>query len=461
MSVSVESSHAPLAQNDSKSLTPEVQSVSSESERQSSATLARVNEDLSDASFWWDALSQPLATLFQNQKYGEPQQLAYLRWFQKWIMPALGPRPVNGQAHYGSWLTHDGSRLEYSMNWKEKKPEQTIRFTIEPASGEAGTPADPLNQLAAKQLLTAMAKEYDGIDLTRFEIFHQETRVPDELASAVVANNPPGAPLTGVWVAFDLEHSGELTAKAYFLPHLKAVGTGIQPKDIAFSAIRKCNGPMGSYDAPLAALGAYLESFPTPETTPMVALLSNDCVPDSPASRCKVYVHPSVPGTLAAAKDMFHLGGRLTGPATTAGLAAISELWCLLFGLDPADPASEEKAVLPDGRKFLCVYEMRPTQEGQEDKGVDIEVKLHIPGWRLDKNDEQVSVLLEQWFRKHGHPELAARYRDDLAATFPKHDLTSDVTTHTWISLTHTEKTGLYMTMYYTPKLPLMYRGVQ
>jgi hypothetical protein len=38
----------------------------------------------------------------------------------------------------------------------------------------------------------------------------------------------------------------------------------------------------------------------------------------------------------------------------------------------------------------------------------------------------------------------------------PKHDLgaSSGGLTHTWISLTYTAKTGLYMTMYYTPKLP-------
>ncbi|TIC99759.1 4-O-dimethylallyl-L-tyrosine synthase [Colletotrichum higginsianum] len=427
--------------------------------------LRQVNQEIpsaaqDDAIFWWNALSQPMASLFQTNNYSAEQQLYYLRWFRQWIMPALGPQPnpADGKPHYGAWLTHDGSRLEYSLNWKEKKHEQTIRFTIEPASREAGTPADPLNQKAAKKLLTDMAKALDGIDLTRFDIFHDETRVPDDAADEIIAKNPPGAPLTGTWVAFDLER-GAIVAKAYFLPHLKAIWSGIPTKTIVFDAIRRCNGPLGSYDAPIAALDAYLESFPAADA-PQVVLLANDCVVDSPASRSKVYVHPSVPGSLAAAKDMFNLGGRLTGPATAKGLEAISDLWCLLFGLDRADPASEEKVVLPDGRKFLCVYEMRPTQEGQESQaGPDIEVKLHIPGWHLGKTDEEVNGLLEKWFSDHGHDDLAARYRADLASTFPKHNLGADSGTHTWISLTWTEKTGLYMTMYYTPKLPEFYFG--
>jgi DMATS type aromatic prenyltransferase len=384
------------------------------------APLTQVNQEIAvkqdDIAFWWDALAQPLATLFKNQKYSEIQQLFYLRWFRQWIVPALGPAPDDGKPHYGSWLTHDGSRLEYSLNWKEKKPDLTIRFTIEPASREAGTPADPLNQVAAKELLVAMSKEVQGIDLTRFNIFQSETKVPDSAAAKIVAKNPPGAPLTGVWVAFDLERGG-IVAKAYFLPHLKAIWTGIPTKVIVFDAIRKCNGPFGSYDAPIAALDSYLSSF-APEDEPMVALLSNDCIPDSAASRAKVYVHPTVPGTLAAARDMFQMGGRLTGPATKAGLKAISELWCLLFGLDITDPTSEHKAVLPDGRKFLAVYEMRPTQEGEDSQAEpDIEVKLHIPGWRLDKTDTQVCGLLEKWFRTHGHHELADRYQADLAST--------------------------------------------
>jgi hypothetical protein len=41
----------------------------------------------------------------------------------------------------------------------------------------------------------------------------------------------------------------------------------------------------------------------------------------------------------------------------------------------------------------------------------------------------------------------------------PKHDITENigVGTYTWMSITHTPKTGLYMTMYLSPKLPEVY----
>lgn len=376
------------------------------------STLDQVNQDIqtdrADQAFWWGALGQPLATLFRTSQYSENDQLYYLRWFHQHIMPALGPRPSHGKPHYGAWLTHDGSRLEYSLNWKERKLDQTIRFTIEPSSRQAGTAADPLNQRAAKDLLTAMVKEVPGIDLTRFDLFYSETRVPDDAADEIKEKNPLGAPLTGFWVAFDLERGG-IVAKAYFLPHMKAVWTGIPTKTIVFDAIRKCNGSFGSYDGSIAALDSYLESFSS-EEAPAVVLLSNDCVVDSHASRVKVYVHASI-GSLAHAKDMFHLGGRLKGPIVSEGLKAVEDLWYHLFGLDKSDPDAEGKVLLPDGRKFLCVYEMRPTQEGP-----DMEVKLHIPGWRLGKTDTEISELLSSWFKAHGHQDLATRYQPDLAS---------------------------------------------
>ena len=46
-----------------------------------------------------------------------------------------------------------------------------------------------------------------------------------------------------------------------------------------------------------------------------------------------------------------------------------------------------------------------------------------------------------------------------MAFQSPKHGITENVGvgTHTWMSITHTPKTGLYMTMYLSPKLPEVY----
>ncbi len=108
--------------------------------------------DSEDRAFWWDAMAGTLATLLQANQYSDEAQRHYLRWFSKWVPPALGPRPINGKPYYGSWLTHDLSPFEFSINWKEKSRKQIIRFSFEPTTKQAGTASDPINQLGAKRV---------------------------------------------------------------------------------------------------------------------------------------------------------------------------------------------------------------------------------------------------------------------------------------------------------------------
>lgn len=368
-----------------------------------------VHSNKKDQEFWWDAFGEPLATLLKTSQYSEEEQLYYLRWFHQWIMPSLGPRPLNGKPHFGATLTYDGSPLEYSLNWKEKKSNQTIRFTTEPCSRKAGTAADPLNQLAAKDLLTAMAKDISGIDLTRFNLFLSETNVPDEAVEEALSKYPPGIFRARTWIAYDLEGGG-IVAKAYFNPVWKAIHTGRPTNAIVFDAIRKCNGPAGSYDAPIEVLDSYLRTFSGSEA-PHIGLLSNDCVVDSPRSRVKVYV-VAYAYTLAKAKEVFHLGGRISGPDIAAGVKAVGDWWCHLFGLSSSDPDIDNKEVLPAGSRCIFTFEMRPTAKGQE--APDIEVKMHTPMTWLGQTDAQICDVLSTWFQKHGHPDLAARYQPDL-----------------------------------------------
>ncbi|RYC64352.1 hypothetical protein CHU98_g1872 [Xylaria longipes] len=401
-------------------------------------------------AFWWDSLARSLATLLATSGYDRGAQLYYLRWFHRWILKSLGPQPVNGKPHYGSTFTYDGSPLEYSLNWKEKKAEQTIRFTTEPCSPEAGTASDPLNQRMVRNILSEMAKEVPGIDLTRFDLFFSETSVPDKSADEVLCKLPPGYPRSRALIAFDLER-GSVVAKAYFNPGLKAFFEGRPTKDVVFDAIRKCKGPSKSYDASIEAVNNYIESFDAREA-PQVSLLSNDCVADSATSRVKVYFVAPVQ-SLAKAKDAFHLGGRLSGPHIEASLKAIEDFWYHIFGVSSSDSDLSEKEVLPSGSMCTFVFEMRPLREGQRE--LNMEVKMHMPASWVGNTDAKICEVMSAWFRKHGHPSLAARYGRDLVTTFPKHNLNTPAKlTHTWISLTYTEKTGLYMTMYYTPKVP-------
>lgn len=366
-----------------------------------------------DEAFWWAKFGPPLSTLLKTAGYSEEGQLNYLRWFHRWIPRSLGPRPVDGKPRYPSTMTLDGSPLEYSLNWKEKKTGQLIRFTAEPTSHETGVPVDAINRAAARHLLTSMAAEVPGIDLGLFDALQAATRVPDDQVERVQALIPAGALEMRVVVAYDLEDTS-LVAKAYFNPEPRAIHDGTSPTEVALAAALSCGGPHGSYAAPVEAVRAHLRAHDHVPRGPHVFLMAIDCVAASPKSRVKLYVLSPV-RTLAAALDMFSLGGRLAGPVIDAGLEAVRSFWCHRFGFDRASltPEQTNEEVLPAESRCLFVYEMRPSKPGQE---VDIEVKWHMPATWLGKTDTEVGGVLSSWFEKHGHPELASRYLKDLAA---------------------------------------------
>lgn len=361
-----------------------------------------------DHAFWWSMLGESFATLLKSNQYSENNQLYYLRWFQKWILGSFGPRPIDGKVHYRPEFAWDGTPLEFSINWKEKKPTRTVRFTAEPATQDSGTPADLLNQRAAHDLFKAMSSDIPGIDLTRFNLLLSETSVPDEFAEKVLAELPPGHPKSRVLVAYDLE-GGAVVAKAYYNPEHLSILKGIPSHEVVFNAIRKCTGPFGTYDASIAAVHDFLNTH----AGPVVTLLANDCVVDSASSRLKVYVTSPVT-TLAVALENFNLAGRITGPRSEMGLKAVRTFWCHAFGLDPESPDIETKEVLPAGSRCVFVHEMRPRTDDQP--GVDIEVKMHMPGSWLGDTDAKVCESLSSWFEKNGHPEFASSYTSDVAA---------------------------------------------
>ncbi|KAL8942497.1 MAG: hypothetical protein Q9216_001641 [Gyalolechia sp. 2 TL-2023] len=410
--------------------------------------------DSEDRAFWWEAMSGTLATLLQANQYSDEAQRHYLRWFHKWVPPALGPRPINGKPYYGSWLTHDLSPFEFSINWKEKSRKQIIRFTFEPTTKQAGTAADPINQLGTKEFMKTISNVVPGLDLTRFNQFLEATNVPSDGVDDAIAKHPPNFPRCRAVAAFDLEHSGDLMVKSYFLPHWRSLQSGIPTKTIISDTVRACNGPDGlSYDGSLDAITSYLSTFEGQEDAPLAWLLSNDCVADTPGMRLKVYVL-SEADSLTKLNDMYNLGGRLKGSHIAASLEGIRDLWYHLFGLSGSDATAKDK-VCVDKMKCVFVYEMRSTHGSEP----DLDVKLHIPMWQLGKSDGELSEMMASWFESHGHPNFAARYQSDLNKAFPKHGVTENkgVGTHTWMSVTHTPKTGLYMTMYLSPKLPEVY----
>lgn len=359
-----------------------------------------------DQEFWWRATAPSLGQLLASCQYSDEEQRSHLRWYRRFIIPALGPRPIPGKKPlFQPCPVFDGSACELSINFKERSRARTVRFTIEATGYEAGTAKDPFNQDASTHLLWTMVDNVPGMDLRHFDIFADEFFLPSEAAATAVSRLPAGTPLSQIWLAFDLLRGGKILAKVYFMPILKWALTGAPTtKDLVFATARRCSGKHGAYDAPIDLLDGYLESFPRGRgpTAEMVAI---DCV-DSPDSRIKVYLRTGA-NTLARAKDLLSLGGRLSGERSVqAGLEALTELWPMLFRLGP-DKDVDNVEVFPAGSYCGCAIESKPGQTLPE-------TKLHIPVRKIQGTDAQICESLTAWFRRRGHGEFAAAYKTDL-----------------------------------------------
>jgi len=357
-----------------------------------------------DEDFWWRATAESLGHLLSTCRYTHEDIFAYLRWYHRFIVPALSSCPRPGKkSQFAPCPVFDGSSCEHSINWKELSDNRTVRFTIEATGHQAGTAADPFNQEETKTLLTKMAQEVPGIDLKHFEIFAEEFFFSSAAAEALAPKIPPGTPLSQAWVAFDLLR-GKIMAKVYFMPILKWIQTGIPTRVLVSRAVQKCSGKYGTYDAPMKLLDSYLESF-VPGSGPVVEMVAIDCV-DSPDSRIKVYLRTDV-NTLAKAKVIYTLGGRLSGEAIDAGLEALTELWPILFRLEGSD--FENTEVFPRGSYCGCAVEMKA---GHAQPGT----KIHIPVRKINVTDAQLCQSLSAWFAKRGHRDFAATYEENLRA---------------------------------------------
>lgn len=355
-----------------------------------------------DQKFWWAATAESLAHLLASCEYSEEDQITHLRWYHRFIIPALGPRPIPGvKPKFQPCPVADGSACELSINWKELDPKKTVRFTIEAVGHNAGTSSDPFNQEETVHLLEHMSKEIPDLDLDRFQVFASKLFLPSDAVESLMLRVSPGIPLSQVWVAFDLLH-GKVMAKVYFMPILKMISTGIPTKTLVFEAAQACNGKYGSFDAPIQLLDSYLNSFP-PSEAPVVEMVAIDCI-DSPNSRIKIYLRTSV-DTLAKAKWAYTLGGRLSGTLIEEGLQALGELWPILFRIKSTE--FENEKILPGGSYCGNAIEMKPGSREQE-------IKIHIPVGKLDGTDRQLCESLSAWFKVRGQSSFAKTYKTDL-----------------------------------------------
>ncbi|OJJ42730.1 hypothetical protein ASPZODRAFT_137127 [Penicilliopsis zonata CBS 506.65] len=401
--------------------------------------------------FWWRETGPLMSRLLAKANYPLYTHYKYLLLYHTHILPLLGPRPPPENATqpsprhapWRSFLTDDFSPLEPSWNVSGSTESQsTIRLGIEPVGFEAGTAVDPFNQAAVVRFMHSYEAAEVGATLTLFEHFRQDLFVGSDSYAALRAKIPEGEHTTQSFLAFDLD-AGRVTTKAYFFPILRSLETGQSTTKVVSDSILRLavKSPVWGVQtiAALSVMEAWMASYGGAAKAEMISV---DCVNEA-ESRIKIYVR--MPHTsLRKVKDAYCLGGRLTDENTAEGLKLLDELWRTIFGV------VDEEAELPQNNHrtagTIFNFELRPGKWFPEPK-------VYLPVRHYCESDMQIASRLQVFFGKLRWYSLEEEYCKHLEGLFPHQQLTSSTGAHTYLSFSYKKQKGVYMTMYYNPRV--------
>lgn len=312
-----------------------------------------------------------------------------------YVVPRLGPKAVGAVPSFWSRIAPgigDGSPLSYSWRWGTGPNSKIlIRHYIEAMGSLTGTPADPLNELAAKEMLWELGQKFPTTDLSPLWKFAGHIR--PSLTDETTRRSAGSSILVGLETAADSDSVDVMAGLTTRAPsQVQDMLHGIYPR-----AMRDAYDD----DAPLDCLNAvrdFISTDPHGQLLTVLGTTAVDCCMQE-VSRFKIYV-TSRSASFDQIAAVMTLGGRKPAPQRTLG--QLRELWYGLRGLQEDFPTSKEPAVLP------CVYSGPGLPNGRSGavananiSGVTFYFDVH-PKYTLPHVKLQVEVS------KHSKSDLAA-----------------------------------------------------
>ena len=343
-----------------------------------------------DQKLWWDRLGPVAGISMSRTGYSIAAQYKNLLLLYSTLIPSLGPftAPNQNSRTWVDCMANADGPLDVSVNYQQNS-KCTFRMTIEPVGVDAGTPNDPVNELAAKQLLKNLDRAQPGLDLTWFKHFEQLMVKNSDARQHWDSVGPIGCRSQHV-VGVDL-HDGSFTTKVYVSTLLNSAVTGQNFIGVMFGSLRMLSEKM-KLRLQLGVVEEYLKC--KDGVLGEKTYVSFDC--KSPTeSRIKIYSAMWV-DSLEEARDLWTLGGRLTGPLIEEGFAVVEQAWNLLL-----------PRRLPNGEQSSRITVNFNWELSPEDGSVA--PKLYF---LVDEDfDEHVSSAVLSLFQRLGWTENAQTHR--------------------------------------------------
>jgi fumigaclavine A dimethylallyltransferase len=338
----------------------------------------------SDYQLWWDVLAPVFGATMAITGYSLDAQYRHLLVIYTSVIPSLGPFPKPDGTNITWASPFPPGPLEASVNYQEGST--VFRFTLEPTGAYAGTEADPINELAARQLLQRLSHLQAGVDFSMFDHFRPLLGVDGHEGRKNWDVISPLPYKCHTAMALDMRRDSRYNVKAYFPPFVRATMLGSDVIRVMFDGLRKYREASGlHFDY------TKVEEFMIANQHMMMtekSYVSFDC--KEPAqSRIKVYTEAKVKALLEV-YSFWTLGGRLSGPEIEKGFQLVTKMWNAIYAKR-----------LPNGKHRESMHiqvnwEMSP-------KDTSVVPKLYFTV--MDDYDEYISSAVVDLFKDLGWTE--------------------------------------------------------
>nr|L0E168.1 RecName: Full=Prenyltransferase phqI; AltName: Full=Paraherquamide biosynthesis cluster protein I [Penicillium fellutanum]AGA37276.1 prenyltransferase [Penicillium fellutanum] len=403
---------------------------------------------------WWERTGQLLDKILASAGYNPARRLEALTFYIQVLIPFLGPHPHQ----FRSAITRSGLPLEFSVNYQQRGDiDPVVRIGFEPVAAASGTEIDPYNQIPVVDLLNQLeVLNIPAFDPSLFRYFLDAHTVNGHEKGLLKEKKIEGSELTSQSAfGFDLKEKA-ISVKGYTFPAIKCtlnekgfgnfISESIQP-------LAAQMGPIPSFDM----VHSYLEGT---NGYSQFAFWSFDCV-DPAQSRLKLYSsHNSV--VWSKVEEIWTLGGRAKSPVVQEGLVYLKELWELTKlseghrefngGFDDGKDATATPMVwnyeMKIGEAFPLTKFYFPIH-GESDQNVIGGLAQFLSRIGLSKYGDNYEATVRHYLYDFSTSPVPCK--NDSIANFdsPERDLSKTARLTSWISFAYTEKTGVYLSVYY------------
>ncbi|CRL20397.1 Aromatic prenyltransferase, DMATS type [Penicillium camemberti] len=386
-----------------------------------------LNCPVDDQRDWWQKTGPLLASLMTSAGYTNESQRQHLMFFYTAVVPYLGPYPQK----FPSAMTHNELPLELSVNFQQlggARP--VIRVAVEPVTSISGTKEDPYNMSPIRDILSHLEKlNIEGYDPRLFEHFYPKHTLDKIESQKLQQKNESIRELSQVAFGFDLKPD-RISVKGYTFPGLKCHLTGKDMCSVVTESIQEYLGDADRYNT-IGLMKDYIET--TEARANFGFVYSNDCVTPE-KSRHKIYGRTK-DMSWNQVKEIWAFGGRIDSPESNKGLDYLQRLWELLeIGNGPH----------PLDLHLVWNYE---TKAGMKVPAT----KIYFPVYGL--NDQKNVRAIVQYLKEIGLDIRGDAYEQDVQDLFPGFDIQQTDRLICWVSFAYTEKTGVYLSVYYHSSL--------